>query len=245
MKSHQNLQNRHIQAPVQILDCPAGHLWCRIFPRWDMLAARNGSIPDTMWCPEHQKEREEHRSKKISEARAVSSAQYAALPLPLTKRCNNPNPTKHRKNAVLPARMFYRRKGKLEGSQYLDSRCKYCRCEEAEARRKDTPNARHHEVQAAYRERRRQQREKLKREPDRQVPAGPFREWFAAFLKRTTYPIAVVARTSGVSDAVLARALEEDVQTVKISTVDRVGVNYGHSSLVNDLYPPDEAQQAA
>jgi hypothetical protein len=191
------------------------------------------------WCPDHQEEKKQRIANAIAEAHKRLERDYQAMPLPATRMCMNPNPTKHKVRAVFASGKFYRR-STPQGGQALDSRCKECRKEESKVRRESLPDhvrkARHNASSKRNKRKRQQGREEFLNEKDRRLDSAPFIEWLNEHTKHLG-PVEV-ARRSGLEASSIANVLKQP--GVQLSTVDKVGIALGYSDLVRSLYPPDD-----
>lgn len=249
---------RKMSPPVVIVTCPGGggHEWAKINPRWLVPETGKGrprSQRGTFWCPDHQDEKNLHIRTKIQESHKKVASEYAALPLPSTKRCSNPNPESHVPGAVFPSGKFYRRVSKRsDGSVYevLHSRCKECikrqnarhreSLDQEELRRKSR------EGWDRWKEKRDKDRLRLGREGDKWLPIAPFKEWWTAYYRASDESMSGIARRAGVNDVTLRNvACVELKEYISMSIVDKVGVACGYPDLLYQLYPLMDAEAAA
>lgn len=252
-------QARQLTPPVVIVTCPGGggHLWAKINPKW-VNTPKNRSRPphplERFWCPDHQAEKAQHIRSRIIEVNAKRSAGYAALPLPITKRCTHPNPTIHEPGAVFPSGKFYRRiKYQPDGTTVvtLDSRCKMCKRQEQTAYRAahntEADRVIIRKRQAKGRARRKEARKQLAQDRDKNLPIGPFREWLIQYQRDTSIPLSVLSQKARpkLDKFTLSRVISRDSKYIRQSTVDRIGTAAGYPDLINHLYPVDVVEEAA
>ncbi len=233
---------REMHPPILLIECPEGHLWTRVNERWTA-DGRKGPIRWKQWCPDHFTEREACRAARIAAAKREADKRFADMPLPATRRCCNPEPTKHLPNAVLPSGRFYRVKGVF--GDRLDSRCKECRREESANRRKLLSKEEARERQRRYRNKRKRERERLaKQDHDKRIPIGPFRDWITEFHRTTHLTYVEIAARADVDEATLRKVIDEEGRLyVQMAIVDKVGIAW-ETGLLDRLYPIDQAKAA-
>ena len=250
--------SRRMSPPVVIVTCPGGggHLWARINPKW--MASKPGrSRPphprEHFWCPDHQDEKKAHISKTLSESAKRTAREYAALPLPATRRCTNKSPKAHKPGAVLPSGKFYRMKRRRKDGTYsevLDSVCKECKKEQNRVYLASIPKDKLRRQtrirQQAWRDRRREAAARIKSESDKQLPLAPFRSWLEDYILNSGEDMRAIALRADVHEDVVRHAKnQKGRQFIRMSAVDKIGVACGYPDLLWQLYPIDNQEEAA
>lgn len=247
-------ERRPMAPPILFARCPGGggHWWAVVNPRYKTENGHTGRTNGSQiekWCDEHREEKRAYIARKLSQVTFDRYRVYEQLPLPATRMCVSPNPKSHRLHAVLPSGDFYHRKGahRIDDTQVevLDSRCKQCRREEASARRqrdlKENPEGtrrRRRDWQRTARQKVKEDRLRMERETDREVPVEPIREWLIQRVNGV--PVVEYAALHGLEYMKLGRLMSDDrVRKVRLSTVDKIGIATGYISLSIDLYPPE------
>lgn len=249
-----DIRFRETHPPVLIVQCPGGggHFWARLNTYFT--EGKRINLADKYWCDDHQREKRSVVLESLRESSIRTAREYAKLPLPSTKRCNNPDPVAHPVGAVLPSGSFYRRwgKGANKHVEQLDSRCKDCRREESRIGRekrleedRESFNAARRDWYVRNRVKAKKGRARLKKESDKEMPVGPFRSWLKRAMAQNDMTKEEIAAGSGVTVRTLFRVLEEEEKvSVRLSTIDAVGICLGHPGLVEYLYPADEGRAA-
>jgi hypothetical protein len=231
--------------PVQILECPGGggHYWAALNPRWysdnrPMLRGRH-------WCPDHEEERSEQWKRSIGKATSARRQYYDDMPLPETKLCFNPDPQSHEEGAVLPASAFYVRKTKkrIDGSQALklDSRCKVCRREEENERRKNWTAKQRKRANKQSTASRRRRRNALRNEKDKRLELEPIRKWLEQFTRDTGIEYEVIEARAGLGDSTISSMLTRNGRSyVSQSVVEKIAVGLDRPYLLSHLYGSDQ-----
>jgi len=240
------------EPPLIILWCPGsgGHYWAFLNPTYH---EDRTYFYKPIWCDDHQEEKRQHVSEALSESAIKRSDRYADLGLPATKRCANPNPTKHEAGAVLPASKFYKRKSKMrvDGTQniIIDSRCKECVKEAEYARRSALPEEerkrRDRQASLRFNERRAKGRRALRQERNKMLEIGPLNEWLREYQIETQQTETEIALRCGLEHKVIRQILNPNGKRyVYRSTVDAMGIALDNPWLLNNLYPPKDADAA-
>lgn len=240
---------RELSPPVIVVWCPGGdgHWWARLNPKWYQDSKYN--LSSNFWCEEHQEEKEAFRNARLREAAVERARAYGALPLPITKKCANPNPTKHPKDAVLPSGKFYRRhaSGVNKGKYILDSRCKACRIDEVRKREeKWTPEQRKADRERrneSARRRREEGHKAKKKDNDKRLPSEPLRKHLKKVLSES-FNQTDLARAAKIDEGMIRHVLSGNRKTIRTSSVDAIGRGLNDPGLLERLYPVDQQEAA-